>query len=124
MRHKAAKKQLGRKRHQREQLMRGLCAGLLEHGSIVTTKTKARELRMFIEPLITEARKELTLHRRRSLLSKLGQKDSLPALIEIAKDNAKRDGGYTRITQLGSYQGDGASMVRVDFSAQEAGASK
>lgn len=79
---------------------------------------------MFVEPLITEARKEMTLHRRRNLLSKLGQKDRLPALIEIAKDNAKRDGGYTRITHLGSCQGDGASMARVDFSERDAVSNK
>jgi large subunit ribosomal protein L17 len=119
MRHKAAKRQLGRRRHQRDQLMRSLSTGLLEHGSIVTTETKAKELRMFIEPLITEARKELTLHRRRALLSKLGQENSLSALIDIAKNNAKRDGGYTRISQVGSCQGNGASMVRIDFIEQE-----
>lgn len=119
MRHKAAKRQLGRKKHQREQLMRSLCAGLLEYGSIVTTKAKAKELRMFIEPLITEARKEMTLHRRRSLLSKVGKENSFSALVEIAKDNAKRDGGYTRISQIGSSQGDGAPMVRIDFSGQD-----
>jgi large subunit ribosomal protein L17 len=119
MRHKAATKQLGRKRHQRDQLMRSLSAGLLEHGSIVTTKTKAKELRKYIEPIITEARKELTLHRRRRLLSKVGENGSLMALLEIAKDNAKRDGGYTRISNLGAAEGNGAPMVRVDVLRKE-----
>ncbi len=120
MRHKSAKRQLGREKHKREQLMKSLCAGLLEHGFIVTTETKAKELRKFVEPLITEARKEMTLHRRRSLLSKIGQQDNFSALVEIAKDNAKRDGGYTRISRVGSCLGNGASMVRVDFSSGKA----
>ena len=124
MRHKSAKRQLGRRRHQRDQLMRGLCAGLLEHRHIVTTEAKGKELRMFVEPLITEARKEMTLHRRRSLLSKVGQRESLSSLIEIAKENAKREGGYLRISQVGACQGNGASMVRVDFSEKNNSSNK
>lgn len=118
MKHKRSIRTLGRKAHHREQLMKNLCSSLLKHGSVTTTATKAGELRRYIEPLITEAKKELTLSRRRTLLAAVGDSDQLPALVELAQTHIKRPGGYVRITKLPIKRTDGAPVARIDVLAE------
>ena len=115
MKHKKKGRTLGRTATKRKQLFTNMTTSLLEHGSIVTTEAKSKELRSFVEPLITEAKGELTLHRRRRLLSKLGKQDDLMSLVSVAKEHAKRPGGYLRLTKMPGVRGDGAAMVRIEI---------
>lgn len=115
MKHRHKNRILGRTSEERRRLLQNLNSSLLEHRSVITTEARAKELRKYFEPLITEARGELTLHRRRRLLSKLPSKADLPRLLEVAKSQAGRPGGYVRITRLPVIRMDAASLVRVDI---------
>ena len=93
----------GRSRSQRAALMRGLALNLIEHGKIKTTEAKAKELRPYIERLITQGKTD-TVASRRLVSSKLGEPaaDMVKKLFnEISKKYADRNGGYTRIVKMG-----------------------
>jgi len=92
-----------------------MASGLLSHGSVVTTSAKAKELVKFVEPLITEAKGELTLHRNRRLRSALHNADTVQALVKTAKAMKDRPGGYTRRTRLPAKRGDGAEIVKIEL---------
>lgn len=97
MRHRNAGRTLGRNASHRLALMRNLTRALIEHGRIVTTVAKAKEVRPFVERLITIAKRG-TLHARRLVLARLRDKDATTTLItEVAPRFADRPGGYTRI---------------------------
>jgi large subunit ribosomal protein L17 len=97
MRHRNAGRTLGRNASHRLALMRNLTRSLIEHGRIVTTLEKAKEVRPFVEKLITLA-KQNTLHARRLALSRLRDKAAVAALFaEVAPRFADRPGGYTRV---------------------------
>lgn len=115
MKHRHSNRILGRVSADRNALLRNLARDLLQHGSIVTTHAKASELRKFVEPLITEARKETTLARRRLLLKKMHLRDDVAQLLEVAKTQAKRPGGYLRLTKLISHRHDAAPQTRVEL---------
>ena len=115
MRHHKAKRTLGRSRDQRTALMRNLAESLILHGKIKTTEAKAKELRPFIEKLVTMARKG-TLAARRTVASRLAREDVARKLVaDIAPKYADRAGGYTRITKLSPREGDGAKMAVIEF---------
>lgn len=95
--------------------MQNLTSSILEHGSIVTTEAKAKELRGHLEPLITRAKQELTLANRRLLLKKLQHNQDLDRLVNVAKASSKRPGGYMRLTRLPSKRADAAPVMRVDI---------
>lgn len=118
MRNKKNNRILGRTANQRLHLMRNLTSSLLAHGSIVTTEAKAKELRRHFEPLITKAKGELSLTKRRTIISALSDKAELSLLLDLAKANEKRPGGYLRITKLPITRTDAASMARVDIVEQ------
>jgi large subunit ribosomal protein L17 len=93
----------GRSRSQRAALMRGLALSLIEHGKIKTTEAKAKELRPYVERLITQG-KTNSVQSRRLISSKLGEPgtDAVKKLFtEIATKYADRNGGYTRIVKMG-----------------------
>jgi len=97
MRHRNAGRTLGRNASHRLALMRNLTRSLIEHGRIVTTLEKAKEVRPFVEKLITLA-KQNTLHARRLALARLRDKAAVAALFkEVAPRFADRPGGYTRV---------------------------
>jgi len=103
MRHHNQNRTFGRSRSQRTALMRGLALSLIEHGKILTTEAKAKELRPYIEKLITRA-KDDTVASRRLIMSALGEPESTlvnKLFSEVAKKYADRNGGYTRIIKLG-----------------------
>lgn len=114
MHHKKANRILGRTSAHRHGLLKNLSSALLEHGFVVTTKARASELRKHFEPLVTKAKGELTLARRRELLSKLQHKTELEPLITIASEHKTRPGGYLRLTKLPTNRHDNADQVRVD----------
>lgn len=115
MRHRKAGRQLRRTSEQRLALLRGLASALIEHGAIETTEAKAKELRPFVEKLITKA-KAGTLHARRLAIRHIHQRKTADKLFqEIGPRYAKRPGGYTRILKTGHRKGDGAEMARIEL---------
>lgn len=115
MKHRHGNRILGRVAVDRRQLLMNLSSSLLEHGTIVTSEAKAKELRKFIEPLITKAKQEASLHMRRQLLSALPNKTDVGKLLAVAKANEKRPGGYLRLTRLPVTGGDAARKMRIDI---------
>jgi large subunit ribosomal protein L17 len=96
-------------------ILRGLSRSLIEHGRIVTTETKAKRVRPFVEKLITKARKG-GLHNRRLVLSEIGDKKIVHQLFErVAPRTGDRPGGYTRIMKLGPRRGDATPMAILEL---------
>jgi large subunit ribosomal protein L17 len=115
MRHRKAGRQLRRTSEQKLALMRNLASSLIESGAIVTTEAKAKELRPFVEKLITKA-KTGTLHARRLAGRDIHKRETADKLFrEIGPRYAKRTGGYTRILKTGHRKGDGAEMARIEL---------
>ena len=108
----------GRKFHretdQRRALMKSLATSLIEHGSIETTEPKAKELRPYVEKLITKAKKG-DLHSRRLVISKLHTIESAHLLFDEIAPRIKRDSGYLRIERTRNRRGDNAQMAVIEF---------
>ena len=115
MRHRKSGRKLGRKTGHRKAVMSNLASRLIEHKRIKTTEAKAKELRMFIEPLVTFARRG-DLHARRQVLRKIPHKDIVSILFnDIGPVYIDRDGGYTRIIKLGFRDNDRAPVSMIEF---------
>ena len=115
MRHAKLGRKLGRKTANRKALMMNLASSLIEHKKIKTTDAKAKELRRFIEPLITFAKKG-DIHSRRQVLKKIPHKTVVRELFDIvAPKYAERKGGYTRIIKLGFRNNDCAPISLIEF---------
>lgn len=115
MRHQIKGKKLNRTASHRKATLRSLSIALIKNERIVTTTTKAKELRRFIEPLITRA-KDDTTHNRREVFSFLHDNESTSKLFnEVAPKCATRPGGYTRVIKLGTRQGDGAEVAVIEL---------
>jgi large subunit ribosomal protein L17 len=109
----------GSSAHQRH-LLANLAAALFEHGKITTTEAKARRLRPFAERLITFAKRG-DLAARRQVLTVVTDKGVVHTLFtEIGPQFAARDGGYTRITKVGSRKGDNAPLAVIELVQEEA----
>ena len=115
MRHRAKGRQLSRTSSHRRALLNNMATSLFEHGRVITTEAKAKELRPFAEKLITLARRG-DLHARRLVQRKIKDRDTLSRLFsEIGPRFAARPGGYTRILKLGHREGDGADIARIEL---------
>jgi large subunit ribosomal protein L17 len=115
MRHRKAGRQLRRTSEQKLALMRNLATSLIENGAIETTEAKAKELRPFVEKLITKARTG-TLHARRLAGRHIQKRAAADKLFqEIGPRYTSRAGGYTRILKTGHRKGDGAEMARIEL---------
>ena len=115
MRHHDNIRKFGRERGQRNALLKSLALALVVHKKITTTEAKAKELRPFVEKLVTRA-KIKTLASRRLLTSRLGSGEGIKELIDnLAPKYEKRAGGYTRIVKLPRRQSDGAAMAVIEF---------
>ena len=115
MRHRKANRQLRRTSEQRLALLRNLATSLIEVGAIETTEAKAKELRPFVEKLITKARSG-TLHARRLAGKHVQKRETADKLFqELGPKFLKRAGGYTRILKTGHRKGDGAEMARIEL---------
>ena len=115
MRHKKKGRKLGRKVGNRRALLMNLACQLIVHKKIKTTDPKAKELRSYIEPLVTLAKKN-SLHSRRLVIKKIPKKDIVRILFEeIAPMFSDRPGGYTRITKLGYRDNDRAPVSLIEF---------
>ncbi len=115
MRHKKKGRKLGRKVGNRKALLMNLSCQLITYKKIKTTDAKAKELRSFVEPLITLAKKN-DLHSRRLVIKKIPKKSIVKILFEeIAPLFSNRPGGYTRITKLGHRDNDRAPVSVIEF---------
>ncbi len=118
MRHHNKNRKFGRKRDGRKALLRSLSISLLKYGHIETTEAKARELRPYIEKIITKA-KENSLSNQRLIRSKLGSGSDgiMKKLFEdLAPKYTDRPGGYVRIVKKGKRTGaDGADIAIIEF---------
>ena len=115
MRHNKIGRKLGRKTAHRKALMSNLASALITHKRIKTTDAKAKELRMYIEPLVTFAKKG-DLHSRRQVLKKIRHKTIVRELFDnIGPAFSNRNGGYTRIIKLGFRDNDCASISMIEF---------
>ncbi|MBM4195029.1 MAG: 50S ribosomal protein L17 [Gemmatimonadetes bacterium] len=115
MRHRKAGRALRRTSEQRLALLRNLATSLIESGAILTTEAKAKELRPFVEKLITKA-KTGTLHSRRLAGRHVQKRAAADKLFQdLGKRFATRKGGYTRIIKTGHRKGDAAEMARIEL---------
>ena len=115
MRHKKSGRKLSRKTAHRKALMSNLASALITHKKIKTTDAKAKELRMFIEPLVTFAKRG-DLHARRQVLKRIRHKSIVRELFDnIGPVFSDRKGGYTRITKLGYRDNDCAPISLIEF---------
>ena len=115
MRHRKAGRSLRRTSEQRLALLRNLATSLIEQGAIETTEAKAKELRPFVEKLISKANTGM-LHARRLAGRHIHKREIADKLFrEIGPRYAKRPGGYTRILKTRHRKGDGAEMARIEL---------
>src|SRR5882672_7914068 len=128
MRHNLAFRKLGRVSEHRTALLRNQAMALIRHERIETTVPKAKELRPFVERLITIAKRGVaageangkSLHARRMVLAELPDKAIVGKLFEsIAPRFAERPGGYTRILRVGFRRGDSAEVAQIELVGSE-----
>ncbi len=98
----------------RRSLLRSLAASLILRGKIMTTEAKAKELRSFVEPLITRARRG-DLAGRRTIMQALPKNGARKTADEIGPRFKGETGGYTRIIKLGRRKNDGAKMALIEL---------
>ncbi|MDD4956077.1 MAG: 50S ribosomal protein L17 [Candidatus Omnitrophica bacterium] len=117
MRHCKKRGRLGRRTSWRKATLKCLANDLIRYQRIETTLTKAKTLRVFVEPLITMAKKSPdSVTARRRAFSKLCDKSTVKTLFDtIAPLYKEVNGGYTRVMALGTRRGDGASMAIIEF---------
>ena len=115
MRHGRKFNHLGRTASHRKAMLSNMACSLIEHKRIETTVAKARELRKFVEPLITKSKNDTT-HSRRVVFSYLKNKYAVTELFrDVAVKVGDRPGGYTRIIKLGTRLGDNAQMAMIEL---------
>ena len=128
MRHRVAHRKLGRVTEHRLALLRNQAQELLRHERIKTTVPKAKELRPFVERLITVAKRGIAdgaeggrvLHARRLVARHLADGDVARKLFEtIAPRFASRPGGYTRLLRAGRRRGDDAEIAQIELVGSE-----
>ena len=115
MRHGKAYRKLGRTTSHRTAMFANMSASLIKHEQIVTTLPKAKELRPFVEKLVTLAKKG-DLHARRLAISKVRDVDQVGKLFATLGPRYKdRNGGYIRVLKAGYRYGDNAPLAVIEF---------
>ncbi|XRY30775.1 MAG: 50S ribosomal protein L17 [Buchnera aphidicola (Tetraneura akinire)] len=115
MRHKKSGRRLNRNRSHFKSMFRNMVCSLLFHEIIKTTLLKSKELRSWIEPLITIAKVD-TIHRRRIVFSRIRNNEIVNKLFnEIGPKYLSRSGGYTRILKCGFRSGDRSPMAYIEL---------
>ncbi len=115
MRHRVEGRKFGRETDARRLMICNLVKSMIDHGQITTTLAKAKELRGFVDRMITYG-KANTVHARRLAYSVLGDRTLVKKLFtEIAPAFEGRNGGYTRVIKSGFRKGDSAPMAIIQF---------
>jgi large subunit ribosomal protein L17 len=114
MNHHKATRKFGREKKVRDGLMKSLALALVLENKIKTTDAKARDLRPFVEKLVTAGR-TATVASRRNLISKVGSIAANKIIKDIAPKYVGQAGGYTRITKLPRRLTDGSLMAVIEF---------
>ena len=115
MRHNKKNSHLGRTNTHKDAMLANMACSLIKHKRIFTTVPKAKELRKFVEPLITKS-KEDTTHSRRTVFRNLQDKYTVTELFqEVSQKIGNRPGGYTRIIKTGHRLGDNADMCFIEL---------
>jgi large subunit ribosomal protein L17 len=124
MRHRNEGRKLSRNTSHRRALLRNLVTSLLEHGRVMTTLPKAKEVRPLAEKMITLGKRD-NLHARRMVHSYLLKDATAKKVFDtIAPKFADRKGGYSRIIKLGNRKGDGADIAIIELLGSDLGAKK
>jgi large subunit ribosomal protein L17 len=119
MRHGHSGRYFNRTSSHRKAMFKNMMVSLLKHEQIRTTVAKAKELRTYLEPMITLAKKD-TVHRRRIAFSRLRDEDMVTKLFkEIAPHFKTRPGGYLRVLKCGFRRGDKAPIAIVELVGRE-----
>lgn len=113
-RHGYKGRKFGRERDQREALIKGLADSLILNESIETTHDKAKDLRPYVEKLVTKARKG-GLHNRRQVIKSLNTLEAAHKLVDDIAPKMQRTSGYLRIVKTTSRRGDNAQLARISF---------
>ncbi|WP_309603205.1 50S ribosomal protein L17 [Sphingomonas sp.] len=115
MRHRVGHRKLQRTSAHRTAMFRNMAASLIKHEQITTTTAKAKELRPYVEKLITLAKKG-GLSNRRLAMSRLMDETQLAKLFDVlASRYASRDGGYCRVVKAGIRMSDAAAISIIEF---------
>ncbi len=119
MRHRNSGRNFSRTSSHRKAMFKNMMVSLLKHELIKTTVAKAKELRRFIEPIITMAKVD-SVHHRRIAFSKLRDRDIVQKLFnELGPHFQTRPGGYLRILKYGYRKGDAAPMAIIELVGRE-----
>ncbi|NVE94132.1 50S ribosomal protein L17 [Altererythrobacter lutimaris] len=115
MRHGISQRKLSRKSGHRKALFRNMAAALIKHEQISTTLPKAKELRPYVEKLVTLAKRG-GLSNRRLAMARLEDETQLKKLFDVlAERYSDREGGYTRIIKAGYRESDSAQLAIIEF---------
>lgn len=115
MRHRKAGRRLSVPSDRRRALLRGMARSMVLYEGIRTTEARAKELRRFVERLVTLS-KTNSVHHRRLAMARLPDRLAVEKLFDVYGPRyATRPGGYTRIIKLGQRKGDAAEMARIEF---------
>lgn len=115
MRHRKAGRKFGRTRDIRRAFLKSLATALIVEEKIRTTEARAKELRRFLEPLVTTAKRGATQAVIREVRKSLPSKAALKLVREIGPRFLDRPGGYTRLTRLPQRASDGARQAVIEF---------
>src|SRR6478735_3281156 len=128
MRHRVGQRKLGRVTEHRIAMLRNQAEALIRHEHIETTMPKAKELRPFVERIITIAKRGIaggeangrSLHARRLVLRDISNREVVSKLFDtIAPRFETRPGGYTRILRIGYRRGDSAEVAQIELIGSE-----
>ena len=115
MRHGKVHRKLNRKHEHRRAMFANMAAALIKHEQIVTTLPKAKDLRPFVEKLVTLGKRG-DLHARRQAIAKLQDEAIVKKLFDVIGPRyAERQGGYTRVLKAGFRHGDSAPIGVIEF---------
>lgn len=115
MRHRFTGRRLGRRTEHRKAMLANMACALIKHEQISTTLPKAKELRPYVEKLVTLGKRG-SLHARRQALSALPDKAAVDKLFDTLSDRySERAGGYIRVLKAGFRHGDAAPMAVIEF---------
>lgn len=121
MRHQVSGRKLGRTTSHREAMFRNMVVSLIQHGRILTTLEKAKELRIIADKIVTLGKKD-TLHARRVAFDRLRSREAVQKLFgTIAPAFKSRNGGYTRILKVGHRHGDGGTTAIIEYLREDVG---